>query len=203
MVWASSLFFGFVSNICFKFGNDGLAFLSSFFYKIPAPLNVDVASSPCYRNCSILPVCSCFECTHKILCRCASIARGRIFSDCGRLCRIHWTQGVGANFLKGFNKKALIYALLSFFFIINVLITWNIMLNRIIITEILWNSEDCWFLFAKEIYIIPCLFEWGPWENDRNFLSRSLFARNKKCRSLWCMHFAWTNCKLYVYKWTI
>ena len=43
---------------------------------------------------------------HGLLRRCVSTARGRIVSDCGRICGIHQAQGVEANLLKGFQKKS-------------------------------------------------------------------------------------------------
>ena len=57
------LLFDFVSNICFGFGNDDLAFLYSFLYKVPSVLNIHVISPPLMlKNCSIMPTSSCFDC---------------------------------------------------------------------------------------------------------------------------------------------
>ena len=64
MVWASSPFFGFVSNSGFRVGNDGFAFLSSFLEKRTYTI---------VRRCNLLPPDAVSSCPLKI--------RGTFFSD--------------------------------------------------------------------------------------------------------------------------
>jgi hypothetical protein len=44
--------------------------------------------------------------------RVASVARGRFVPNCGRICGIHYTEGVEVNIWKGFRKKSIVSSLI-------------------------------------------------------------------------------------------
>jgi hypothetical protein len=81
----------------------------------------------------------------------ASIARGRIFSDCGRKCGNLSTQVVEGNLLKDFHIMMLILTLFSLSTQLNTFKTWNIILNRVKIMEILRKPVVSHFWPAKEL----------------------------------------------------
>ena len=66
---------------------------------------------------------------------------------------------VETNFLKCFHKNSLFQDLFSLSLLFHVSKTWNILLNRLSIVEILWKLVDCWFKLAEEFYRIPCLHQ--------------------------------------------